>query len=105
MDRYYFVYIVTNKKNGTLYTGITNNLIKRVWQHKEKQIEGFTERYNLDMLVYYEIYKDPETAIKREKRLKFYQRQWKINIIEESNPEWRDLYSDIVYRSCEQVAG
>jgi putative endonuclease len=78
-------------------------LLKRVWQHKEKQFGGFTERYNLDMLVYYEIYKDPETAIKREKRLKYYQRQWKINLIEESNPEWRDLYSDLVYGSCDRV--
>jgi putative endonuclease len=105
MGRYYFVYILANKKRGTLYVGITNNLMKRVWEHKEKEIEGFTKKYKIDKLVYYEIFQDPETAIKREKRLKFYKRQWKINLIEKSNPDWKDLYSELVYGSCEQAAG
>jgi putative endonuclease len=74
MDKNYYVYILSSRKNGTLYIGITSNLIKRVWEHKNKLVKGFTYKYNVTNLVYYEIHRDPESAIKREKRLKFYQR-------------------------------
>jgi len=105
MDKQYYVYILTSKKNGTLYVGITNDLLKRVYQHKEKLIDGFTKKYNVNRLVYYEIFQDPGNAIKREKRIKFYKRKWKIGLIEESNPGWKDLYKELVSGSCDQVAG
>ena len=96
MDKQYYVYILASRKNGTLYIGITSDVIKRVWEHKSKKVEGFTSKYGVDRLVYYEIFNDPENAIKREKRLKEYKRQWKINLIEKDNPEWKDLYEEIV---------
>ena len=92
MEKNYYVYILASKRNGTLYIGITSNLIKRVWEHKEKIADGFTKKYDVDKLVYVEHYQDPENAIKREKRLKKYKRQWKINLIEKDNPQWKDLY-------------
>ena len=95
MDKNYYVYILASKRNGTLYTGITSNLVKRVWEHKEKVIEGFTKKYNVDKLVYIEQFRDPENAIKREKRLKKYPRKWKLNLIEKDNPEWNDLYDGL----------
>ncbi len=89
---YYYVYIMTNKKNGTLYTGITNNLIRRVWEHKQRiKQKSFTSKYNLQYLVYFEAYTDPENAIIREKQLKGGSRQKKINLIEKNNPNWGDL--------------
>ncbi len=88
----YYTYILANKKNGVLYIGITSDIIKRIWEHKNKVIKGFTQKYKINKLVYFEIYSDPENAIKREKRLKFYKRQWKIDLIEKSNSEWQDLY-------------
>jgi putative endonuclease len=96
MTKQYCVYILSSKPYGTLYIGITSNLVKRVWEHKNKFVEGFTKKYCVDKLVYYEICSDPETAIKREKRLKRYPRQWKINLIEKENPEWLDLYEKIL---------
>ena len=90
-----YVYIMSNKKNGTLYIGVTNNLIRRVWEHKNKTLEGFTAKYGLDKLVYYEIYEDELTAIAREKRLIKYNRNWKKDLIEKVNPSWNDLYSEI----------
>ena len=96
MAKKYYVYILSSKKNGTLYMGITSNLIKRIWEHKNKVIEGFTEKYNVDKLVYYEEYSDPENAIIREKRLKRYQRQWKLKLIEKNNPNWQDLYNQLI---------
>ncbi|MBU0651128.1 GIY-YIG nuclease family protein [bacterium] len=95
MDKLYYTYIITNKPNGTLYIGITSDIIKRVWQHKNKVVEGFSEKYNLNKLVYFEEYTTPEDAIRREKRLKFWKRQWKIDLIEKNNPDWKDLYEDI----------
>ncbi|MBL7480753.1 GIY-YIG nuclease family protein [Legionella bononiensis] len=95
MEQYSYVYIVTNKKNGTLYIGITSNLIKRVWEHKNKATEGFTNKHGCTRLVYYEQHSDILEAIKREKRLKKYLRAWKINLIESINPKWDDLYVDI----------
>ena len=96
MDKDYYVYVLASQRNGTLYVGITSNLIKRIWEHKNKAIEGFTQKYNVGKLVYFEQYRDPENAIKREKRLKKYNRQWKLELIEKENPEWRDLYTDLV---------
>ena len=96
MEKDYYVYILASKRNGTLYTGITSDLIKRVWEHKNKVVPGFTEKYGVDKLVYFEQYQEAENAIKREKRLKFWKRKWKIDLIEKRNPEWEDLYEEIV---------
>lgn len=90
-----YVYIMTNKKYGVPYIGVTSDLVKRVWQHKNKVYEGFTARYNLNMLVYYEIFADEEHAILREKRMKHLRRAEKIRLINSINPEWVDLYEDI----------
>jgi putative endonuclease len=90
-DNQYYVYILTNKSNKVLYTGVTNNLIRRMFEHKNKLVEGFTEMYNLTKLVYYEVTSDVESAIKREKQLKSWHRNWKINLITQINPEWKDL--------------
>jgi putative endonuclease len=90
-----YVYIVTNKRNGTLYIGVTNDLIARVYQHKTKLVQGFTSRYGLGRLVYCECYDDPENAIHREKRLKEWPRKWKLDLIEKMNPDWIDLYEEI----------
>ena len=91
----FFVYIMANKPNGTIYVGSTADLIKRVWEHKTKVISGFTATYNVHMLVYYEIHQDYIEAARREKRFKNWPRQWKINLIEQLNPKWRDLYEEI----------
>lgn len=91
----YYVYILTSQRNTTLYIGITSELAKRVWEHKSKIVKGFTEKYNVTRLVYYECYDDPEEAILREKRLKKWKRAWKNELIEKMNPEWRDLYEDL----------
>ncbi len=84
------------KKNGTIYIGVTSNLIKRVYEHKNKLVDGFTNKYSIDNLVYYEITNEITTAIEREKQLKNWRRQWKINLIEKDNPEWKDLYNEIL---------
>ena len=89
------VYILASKKNGTLYTGMTSDLLKRVYEHKEGLAEGFTKKYGVKLLVYYEIHENPDLAIKREKRIKKWNRAWKINLIEKDNPEWDDLYGDL----------
>ena len=96
MEKNFYVYILSNKRNGTLYIGVTSNLIKRVWEHKNKLVEGFTEKYGVDKLVYYEQFQDAEYAIRREKRLKKYNRTWKIDLIEKVNPNWKDLYEDLI---------
>ena len=88
----YFVYILASKRNGTLYIGVTNNLIKRIYEHKQKQVEGFTKKYNINKLIYFEEYNSPEEAIAREKRLKKWNRSWKLKLIEGKNPNWKDLY-------------
>ncbi len=92
----YFVYIITNKPYGVLYIGVTGNLIRRVYEHKEGLLDGFTKKYHLKMLVYYEGTDYVLSAIQREKNLKHWIRQWKIELIEKMNPEWRDLYEDIL---------
>ena len=96
MSKQYYVYILSSKKNGTLYVGVTSDLVKRVWQHKQKIIEGFTKQYNIRMLVYYEIHQDINEAIRREKQIKKWNRQWKINLIEKGNSKWKDLYEGLI---------
>ena len=92
----YYIYILASKRNGTLYVGVTSNLIKRIYAHKKKLIGGFTERYNVDRLVYFESTTDIESAILREKRIKKWKRRWKIDLIEKNNPSWKDLYHEII---------
>ncbi|MBA7516627.1 hypothetical protein ES705_08675 [subsurface metagenome] len=91
-ENQYYIYILANKRNGTLYIGVTSNLVKRIYEHKNNIIEGFSKKYNIHKLVYYEITDDIESAIRREKQLKKWNRKWKINLIEKNNPEWKDLY-------------
>ena len=91
-----YTYIISNKKQGTLYVGVTSNLIKRIYEHKQKSVKGFSDRYNLHKLVYYEMHDTIELAIAREKQLKNWHRQWKINLIEETNADWNDLYESIL---------
>lgn len=90
------VYILASKRNGTLYIGVTSNLVKRVWQHKNNHVSGFTQKYNVHLLVYFEPHDTMIMAIQREKSLKKWHRQWKINLIEENNPDWLDLWDSIV---------
>jgi len=92
----YYVYILASKRNGTLYIGITSDLIKRIWQHKQKLIKGFTKKYNIVRLVYFEESDNSHGAIKREKNLKAWKRSWKIKLIERKNPDWKDLYNEII---------
>ena len=95
-SKQYYVYILFNKKNGTLYVGVTNDLVNRVWQHKSKVVEGFTKQYGIDKLGYYEVCNDINSAIAREKQLKGGNRKTKMELIEINNPNWNDLYYDIV---------
>jgi putative endonuclease len=91
----YFVYLLASRKDGTLYLGVTRDLVRRVYEHKTKAASGFTSRYDVRRLVWLEIYDDPSSAIAREKQLKKWQRAWKIELIEKENPDWRDLYEEI----------
>lgn len=93
MGKSYYIYILRNN-SGTFYIGITSNLSKRVWEHKNKFVKGFTEKYNIDKLIYYEIYSDPENAILREKQLKKWNRKKKINLISKMNPKFEELKLD-----------
>jgi putative endonuclease len=93
-DKKYYVYIMTNKSNHVLYTGVTNNIARRVWEHKTKIVHGFTSRYNVDKLVYYEACDDPYAAIGREKQIKGGSRQKKLDLVNHVNAEWKDLYQD-----------
>ena len=90
------VYILASGRNGTLYIGVTSDLVKRAWQHREADVEGFTRRYGIGRLVHYEMHGDMEHAITREKRLKKWNRQWKLRLIEERNPLWDDLWPEIL---------
>ena len=90
------VYMITNRNNTTLYIGVTSNLVQRVYQHKNKLIKGFSAKYNVEKLVYFELFEDMENAIIREKRLKVWKRDWKNRIINEVNPSWQDLYPDLI---------
>jgi putative endonuclease len=95
MERQPCVYILANKRNGTLYVGLTSNLIKRVWEHKQKIVAGFTQKYSVDTLVWYELHETMVSAISREKAIKNWKRSWKIKTIEMVNPEWSDLYHEL----------
>lgn len=89
------VYMLASKQNGTLYVGVTSNLLQRVWQHKNDVVTGFTKRYRVHSLVWYEVHETMEGAITREKAVKRWKRDWKIELIQRSNPSWRDLYDDL----------
>jgi putative endonuclease len=95
-EKSYYVYIMANKRNGTLYIGITNNLIRRVWEHRKGLYPGFTSTYHLHSLVYFGHTTDVDSALNYEKRLKTWLRKWKLALIEFSNPEWRDLWEEII---------
>ncbi|MDO5304530.1 MAG: GIY-YIG nuclease family protein [bacterium] len=95
MNKIYAVYILSNYTNSTLYIGVTSNLAKRIWEHKNHVVSGFTDKYNVNKLVYYEITESIETAIKREKQLKNWHRDWKINLIKQKNPNFDDLSKEI----------
>jgi putative endonuclease len=90
------IYILASGRNGTLYAGVTSDLIKRVWEHKNNIVAGFTKRYGVHTLVWYEVHETMESAIRREKAIKEWKRKWKIQLIEEKNPNWADLYPGIV---------
>ncbi len=90
------VYIMASKRNGTLYIGVTSNLPKRAWEHKNDLVEGFTKKYGVHRLVYYEMHESMESALHREKQLKKWNRAWKLDLIEKQNPDWRDLWEGIL---------
>lgn len=90
------VYLLASKRSGTLYVGVTSDLIQRVWQHKNDAVDGFTKRYGVHTLVWYEVHETMQTAIVREKAIKEWKRAWKIELIQKMNPEWRDLYEDLL---------
>lgn len=92
----YYVYLLASERNGTLYVGVTSDLIRRVYEHKNNLVGGFTEKYHVHRLVYFEVTEDIHSAIKREKQIKKWNRAWKIELIEKNNPEWKDLYFDLV---------
>ena len=94
-EKQYYIYIMTNRTNTVLYTGVTSDLKKRIWEHKEKIVKGFTEKYNINKLIYFEIFNDPENAILREKQIKAGSRNKKIELIKKNNPEWKDLYNKL----------
>ena len=96
----YYIYMMTNKNNTVIYTGITNNLKRRIYEHKEKLVEGFTRKYNITKLLYYEIFRSVEEAILREKQIKAGSRAKKIVFIDSMNPDWKDLYEDLWERDC-----
>jgi len=91
----YYVYLLASKKYGTLYIGVTNDIVRRIHEHKSKVVAGFSKRYSVDRLVWFEIYDDPVAAIEREKELKKWRREWKVRLIEKQNPQWSDLYPQI----------
>ncbi len=95
MEAKFCVYIMANRPNGTLYVGVASNLLRRVYEHKAGMVEGFTKQYGIKILVWYEVHENAEAAITREKQIKEWKREWKINRIKEINPEWNDLYQEI----------
>ena len=96
MEKQPAVYVLASKRNGTLYIGVTSDLTKRVWEHKNDLVEGFTKRYSVHRLIWYELHNSMESAIKREKSMKEWKRAWKLELIESANPDWEDLYHRIV---------
>lgn len=96
MEKQPTVYLLASKRNGTLYAGVTSDLVKRVWEHKNNVVEGFTKKYNVHILVWYEVHETMESAIRREKAIKEWKRNWKIELIESVNATWKDLYTEII---------
>jgi len=96
MEKAFCVYILASARNGTLYIGVTSNLIQRIWQHKEGLVEGFTKKHDVKQLVWYEQHESAESAIRREKQIKKWKREWKVRLVETDNPYWNDRYSEIV---------
>jgi putative endonuclease len=96
MDKAYYVYILASARYGTLYVGVTSDIVKRVWEHREGLVEGFTRHYNVKRLVWFETHDDVTAAITRERQIKKWNRAWKIDLIQDSNPHWRDLYAGLV---------
>ena len=90
------VYILASQRNGTIYAGVTSDLVKRVWEHKNDLVEGFTKKYRVHTLVWYEAHETMDAAITRERQMKEWKRRWKLELIERTNPDWRDLYADVV---------
>jgi putative endonuclease len=95
MDKTFYVYMLASGQYGTLYTGVTSNLVKRIWEHRESVVDGFTKKYVVKHLVWYEVHADAVAAITREKQIKKWNRNWMINLIQQKNPYWRDLHEDI----------
>jgi putative endonuclease len=91
----YYVYILASRKDGAIYLGVTNDLVRRIYEHRSKAVRGFTSRYDITRLVWFEVYDDPISAISREKELKKWRRTWKVQLIEAKNPQWNDLYEEI----------
>ncbi len=96
MNKQPAVYILASKRNGTLYIGVTSDLAKRIWEHKNNMVEGFSKRYDVHRLVWYELHETMESAIQREKQMKEWKRKWKLELIESVNPEWQDIYYQII---------
>ena len=96
MNKHPAVYILASKRNGTLYIGVTSDLVKRIWEHKNNVVDGFTKRYGIHNLVWYEMHESMQSAIEREKKLKDWKRAWKLDLIEKENPDWQDLYTAII---------
>ena len=96
MNKQPAAYILASKRNGTLYIGVTSDLVKRVWEHKNNVVDGFTKRYSVHQLVWYELHENMDSAINREKQLKEWKRQWKLRLIEDTNPNWQDLHPVII---------
>ncbi|MGC3980032.1 MAG: GIY-YIG nuclease family protein [Steroidobacteraceae bacterium] len=90
------VYILASQRNGTLYIGVTSNLLQRIWQHKNNLVDGFTQKYRVHLLVFFELHADMHGALAREKQLKHWNRKWKLRLIEEFNPDWKDLYQSLL---------
>ena len=95
MKKSYYVYVLASGRYGTLYIGVTSDLVKRVWEHREGFVEGFSKRHNVKQLVWFEVHEDATAAITREKQIKKWNRAWKVNLIQATNPQWRDLYYEI----------
>lgn len=96
MEKTYYVYIMANKRNGTLYTGVTSDLLKRVYEHKNELVDGFTAKHGIKLLVWYNQTSDVISAIHKEKQIKNWQRKWKLDLIEKTNPSWKDLYFELL---------
>ena len=95
LTKTYFVYLLASRRNGTLYVGVTNDLVRRLWEHKQKVVPGFTKTHDIDRLVWFEVHNSIEAAITREKQIKRWKRDWKIDLFQDSNPRWDDLYPAI----------